>query len=63
MYPSLEFLKIYCQAGIPLTFGSDAHDPKDVGCDFDKALALAREAGFGEYVLFTKRQIERTVKF
>ena len=62
MYPSLPYLKIYCQAGVPLTFGSDAHDPKDVGKDFDKAAALAKEAGYKEYVVFGKRKIERTIK-
>lgn len=62
MYPSLSHLKIYCQAGVPLTFGSDAHDPKDVGKDFDKAVQLAKEAGYREYVMFTKRKIERVVK-
>ncbi len=62
MYPSLSYLKIYCQAGVPLTFGSDAHDPKDVGKDFDKAVELAKEAGYKEYVIFEKRKIEKIVK-
>ena len=62
MYPSLAHLKIYCKAGVPLTFGSDAHDPQDVGCDFDKAVALAKEAGYKEYVTFAKRKIDKTIK-
>ena len=62
MYPSLAYLKIYCQAGVPLTFGSDAHDPKDVGKDFDKAVVLAKEAGYREYVVFSKRKIDQTIK-
>lgn len=62
IYPSLGNLKIYAQAGVPLTFGSDSHDPNDVGRDFEKAAALAREAGYGEYVLFKNRAIERIVK-
>jgi histidinol-phosphatase (PHP family) len=61
MYPALDCLKIYCEAGIPLTFGSDAHDPADVGRDFAAAADLARQAGFTEYVLFENRQIERSV--
>ncbi len=61
-YPSLHNLKIYAAHNIPLTFGSDSHDPKDVGKDFDKAFALAKEAGFKEYVLFKNRKIERTIK-
>ncbi|MBN1870507.1 MAG: histidinol-phosphatase HisJ [Candidatus Omnitrophica bacterium] len=62
IYPSLSVLKIYADAGVPLTFGSDAHEPSDVGRDFDKALELACEAGYGEYVLFKNRKIERKVK-
>lgn len=62
IYPSLDALKIYCQAGVPLTFGSDAHDPKDVGKDYDKAFTLAKAAGYREYVLFKQRKIERVVK-
>ena len=62
MYPSLDCLKIYSQAGVPLTFGSDAHNPKDVGRDFDRAADLARAAGFREYLIFKQRKIERTVQ-
>ena len=62
MYPSLTHLKIYAQAGVPLTFGSDAHDPKDVGKDFAAAVKLAKEAGYQEYVLFKQRKIQRSIK-
>ena len=41
IYPTPWMLKIYCQAGVPLTFGSDAHDPHDVGKDFKAAAELA----------------------
>ncbi len=61
MYPTLENLKIFAGEGIPLTFGSDSHRPEEVGRDFDKALVLAREAGYKEYVLFKSRAIERRV--
>jgi histidinol-phosphatase (PHP family) len=61
IFPSLNDLAVYCQAGAPLTFGSDAHKPEEVGCDFDKAAELARKAGYKEYVMFRKRKIYRTV--
>jgi len=61
MYPALDNLKIYCETGIPLTFGSDAHAPNDVGCDFQDAVALARQAGYTEYILFKDRKIERSI--
>lgn len=59
IYPSLETLKIYQNAGIPITFSSDAHDPLDVGRDYDKAAALARAAGYDEYSVFRNRKLER----
>ncbi len=62
MYPALSHLKIYAAAGVPLTFGSDSHDPLDVGKDFDKAIDLAKTAGFKDYVLFKNRKIERKIK-
>ena len=59
MYPSLAFLKLYAQAGVPLTFGSDAHQPEHVGADYEAAFELAKAAGYSEYVLFKNRKIER----
>ena len=62
IYPSLSVLKIYQKAGVPITFSSDSHDPKDVGRDYDKAAALAKEAGYAEYLVFRKRTVERVEK-
>jgi histidinol-phosphatase (PHP family) len=62
IYPSLAHLRIYRKHGVPLTFGSDAHDPNDVGRDFDQGVILAQEAGYREYVLFKNRKIEKVIK-
>ncbi|MDP8264292.1 MAG: histidinol-phosphatase HisJ family protein [Candidatus Aceula lacicola] len=62
IYPSLSVLKIYCETGVPITFGSDSHAPDEVGFKFEQALGLARQAGYREYVLFEKRQISEKVK-
>lgn len=62
IYPSLDVLKIYAKAGVPITFSSDSHDPKDVGRDYDKAADLARAAGYKEYRVFRKRKVERVEK-
>lgn len=62
MYPATWILKIYCSEGVPLTFGSDAHDPKDVGRDFSLALKAAKEAGYKEYLVFKERKIEKKIK-
>lgn len=60
-YPARNCLEIYAEHNIPLTFGSDAHDPLDVGANFKEALELAKATGFNEYVLFKKRCIERKI--
>ncbi len=62
IYPSLSVLKIYQQAGVPITFSSDSHDPKDVGRDYDKARDLALAAGYKEYRVFKARKVERLEK-
>jgi len=56
MYPSENILKIAGELGIPLTLGSDAHTPGDVGRDFDKARALIERYGRGMVSVFTRRQ-------
>ncbi|MFA5087780.1 MAG: histidinol-phosphatase HisJ [Candidatus Omnitrophota bacterium] len=61
IYPEPKILKIYREAGVPLTFGSDAHEPADVARDFDKAVQLAKRAGYQKYVLFRRRKIEKVV--
>ena len=62
IYPSLDVLKIYCQAEVPITFSSDSHDPRDVGRDYDKALVLAQAAGYKEYSVFKKRKVEKRMR-
>ena len=55
-YPAAEFLKLACDAGIPLAISSDAHAPGEVARDFDRAIRLAMEAGWKETVLFEGRK-------
>jgi histidinol-phosphatase (PHP family) len=62
IFPALNCLKIYRKAGVPLIFGSDAHNPLDVGKDFDKAIDLVKSAGYSEYVIFKNKKIERKIK-
>jgi histidinol-phosphatase (PHP family) len=45
IYPSLELLTLFRQAGVPATLSSDAHRPQDVGADYDRALEHLRRAG------------------
>src|SRR5262249_15898273 len=58
IYPSGGFLKLAAQGNIPITFGSDAHAPGEVGMDFEAALKLAREVGYRRWVRFTGRKRE-----
>ena len=55
-YPSRELLSQARSEGVALTFGSDAHDPKEVGRDFETAVALARGMGFENWRQFSRRQ-------
>lgn len=48
-YPSPEILRRLREADIPITFGSDAHRPEEVGRDFARAAALARGAGYDSF--------------
>jgi histidinol-phosphatase (PHP family) len=58
IYPSCEILKVYKKYEVPIVFGSDAHTPDDVGKDFDKALLLAGQAGYEEFVTFENRNMK-----
>lgn len=54
-YPASAFLALARAAGIPLVISSDAHAPSEVGRDFDRAVAMAREAGYTRTLRFDKR--------
>lgn len=58
VYPSPNLLKMCFDHGIPVTLGSDAHQPEDVGADFDQAINLLRKTGYTEIVRFNKRTKE-----
>jgi histidinol-phosphatase (PHP family) len=58
IYPSPRIVHMAAQLGVPITFGSDAHAPNEVGMNFAEAVQLARSAGYTHYCLFTKRQRE-----
>ena len=56
IYPSSEILRLAFQKGVPITFGSDAHKPEEVGVNFAEAIQLAREVGYKESCRFEKRK-------
>ncbi len=62
IYPSHQIVKMARAAGVPITFGSDAHAPGEVGMNFPEAISLARSVGYTQRCRFTQRQRE-TVNF
>jgi histidinol-phosphatase (PHP family) len=41
---------------VPITFGSDAHAPEEVGLGFAEATQLARSVGYNTWVRFVGRK-------
>jgi histidinol-phosphatase (PHP family) len=58
IYPSRRILDLAFQTGVPITFGSDAHAPQEVGMHFAEAVQLASEVGYGESCRFNRRNRE-----
>jgi histidinol-phosphatase (PHP family) len=58
MYPAPSIVEMACEHNVPLTFGSDAHAPGEVGMSFDGALQLARASGYTHWRRFTQRNSE-----
>jgi histidinol-phosphatase (PHP family) len=60
LYPSAGLLDAFQRHRVPVTTASDAHEPRLVGADFDRALAHARSAGY-ETVSVLDRRVRRQV--
>jgi histidinol-phosphatase (PHP family) len=58
IYPSPAIVRRAAQLGVPITFGSDAHAPEEVGLNLAEAVQLARSAGYTECCRFTGRKRE-----
>lgn len=58
IYPSPQLVRMAAEAGVPITFASDAHAPNEVGANFAEAISLARSAGYTEWCRFTGRKRE-----
>lgn len=56
IYPAPAMLAQFYRHGIPVTLGSDAHAPDQVGAGLDEALQLIRTAGYREITLFNRRK-------
>jgi len=58
IYPARQILELAFQKGIPITFGSDAHAPAEVGMNFSEAVQLARGVGYQESCRFDQRKCQ-----
>ena len=58
IYPGRQLLELAFQKNVPITFGSDAHAPEEVGINFTEAVQLAREVGYKESCRFVQRKRE-----
>lgn len=60
LFPGPGILSLYRRLGGELvSFGSDAHSPQKVGCDFTEALAAAAAAGFTHVATYEARRLKR----
>ena len=55
-YPSPELLSAAFELGIPITFGSDAHNAQQVGLFREEAERLAKRIGYTRCATYKKRQ-------
>jgi len=56
LYPNPELLSAARARKIPITLASDAHVPKNLGRDLDRAIEHARAAGYETVTVFDRRQ-------
>jgi len=56
IYPARSFLEAANRRDIPITLASDAHEPGDVGRDFDDLISYVRSCGYDRTAIFSHRQ-------
>lgn len=58
LYPAAAFLAELSKHGVPVTVGSDAHAPTEVGAGRIEAMAALRKAGYRSVLVFRNRVAE-----
>jgi histidinol-phosphatase (PHP family) len=56
LYPARAFAEMCVEAGAPFALSSDAHQPEQVGYEYDRALEFLTELGVGEICVFAGRE-------
>ncbi len=59
IYPEPTFLRMFAEAGVPITLASDAHNAQDCALGRDVLVAAASDAGYTERLRFRRRQSSR----
>jgi histidinol-phosphatase (PHP family) len=54
-YPSRPFLEMVVDAGCPIALSSDAHEPDQLGFEYERAVELLQEHGVTEIAVFEGR--------
>lgn len=57
-YPSPKLLEMAYKMEIPITFGSDAHKPADVGFGSSEIVKIASETGYRKCAVYFGRELE-----
>jgi histidinol-phosphatase (PHP family) len=55
-YPSVPFLEMLVDAGCPIALSSDAHEPDQLGFEYERAVELLERVGVAEIAVFERRQ-------
>jgi histidinol-phosphatase (PHP family) len=55
-YPARPFLEMLVDAGCPVALSSDAHEPGQVGYEYDRAVELLESVGVRELAVFERRE-------
>jgi len=61
-YPSIPLLKLCFELDIPITFGSDAHEPNQVSLFSNEIETIAKNIGYTECAIFRNRE-RKLIKF
>jgi histidinol-phosphatase (PHP family) len=57
-YPSLDWLPLLLEKRVPLTMGSDAHSPEQIGLHFHETISDLKKAGVQKLVRYRRRSAE-----
>ena len=56
IYPDRDFLGICLERGVPVTIGSDAHKPDDLGRDFERVREMLAGSDKGNVAVYSRRK-------